>query len=127
LIFGLVLGGWNVLEGYFFTELPSENIVESIAYQFFVPALSEELVFRGLFLAILVHYLGKEWKTNNLSFGFISLEFSNLTVNFQPALLENINFDISCESLIEIYLVISQTFNEINPKLRLIGFLLVGE
>lgn len=70
LFFGLILGGWNVFEGYLIGDIPSENLVETIFFQLFVPAFSEELVFRGLFLAILDRYLEKEWTTSTFSFGW---------------------------------------------------------
>lgn len=70
LIFGLVLGGWNILDGYFLTDLPSNNLIESMIFQLFVPAFSEELVFRGLFLAILDRYLEKRWVVTTFSFGW---------------------------------------------------------
>ncbi len=81
LIFGLILGGWNVLDGYFFTDLPSEKTIESIAFQLFVSGLDEELVFRGVFLAILVRYLEKEWKVNSFSFGWGIILVSLLFIN----------------------------------------------
>lgn len=62
LSFGLILGAWNVLDGIFITELPSGNSVESIFFQLLMPSLSEELLFRGLFFAILVKFLGRQEK-----------------------------------------------------------------
>lgn len=94
LVFGLMLGGWNVVDGYFLTHLPSKHLIESMVYQLLVPALSEELVFRGLFLAILVHYLGNERISGTFSFGWgivlVSLLF--ITVHF-------INFDLTTGEL----------------------------
>ena len=70
LFFGFALGGWNILNGYFLTDLPSKNLIESMIFQLFVPAFSEELVFRGLFLAILDRYLEKRWIASTFSFGW---------------------------------------------------------
>ncbi len=69
LFFGFVLGGWNILDGYLFTDLPSKNLIESIIFQLFVPSFSEELVVRGVFLAILDRYLEKRWRVTTFSFG----------------------------------------------------------
>ena len=70
LLFGFVLGGWNTLDGYILNDLPSKNLNESIIFQLFIPAFSEELVFRGLFLAILDRYLEKKWIATTFSFGW---------------------------------------------------------
>jgi membrane protease YdiL (CAAX protease family) len=72
LIFGLILGGWNALEGYLLNDLPSEHLAEAIAMQLFVPAFSEELIFRGLFFAILARYLSAGWSITLVSILFIN-------------------------------------------------------
>ena len=64
-----------VIEKLWFIELlPHGSIsVATLLYEFLIPGLSEELVYRGVFLAILNHYLGYQWKFFNtrLGWGFI--------------------------------------------------------
>jgi membrane protease YdiL (CAAX protease family) len=76
LIFGLILGGWNIFDGIYFTELPPNPSLNSILFQLFMPGLSEELFYRGLLFAICVHYLGKDNKL--LSITLVSLLFMNV-------------------------------------------------
>ena len=70
LIFGIILGTFNTVSGYFFAgsvALPSNHLLDSAAFQAFVPALSEELLFRGFFFALLVHYLSFDDETKLFS------------------------------------------------------------
>ncbi|MCX7116955.1 MAG: CPBP family glutamic-type intramembrane protease [Legionellales bacterium] len=50
--------------------LPSMLSTQSILYQLIMPGLGEEFVFRGVFLAILNHHLGKQWSLFNVKFGW---------------------------------------------------------
>jgi len=50
---------------------PAMNFMfETLLYQFTMPGLAEELVVRGVYLAILNHYLGRQWRLFGASFGW---------------------------------------------------------
>lgn len=44
-------------------------VAADLLYQFFMPGLAEEPVYRGVFLAILNRYLGRQWKVFNIPVG----------------------------------------------------------
>ncbi|MBI5447250.1 MAG: CPBP family intramembrane metalloprotease [Gammaproteobacteria bacterium] len=52
------------------TPSPSMLTTQSILFQFLMPGLGEEFVFRGVFLAILNQHLGKQWSLFNIKFGW---------------------------------------------------------
>ena len=55
---------------WFVNLLPSAPISFGLLlFEFTMPGLGEELVYRGVFLAILNHYLGYQWKFFNTRFG----------------------------------------------------------
>lgn len=53
-------------------EVPTNKHVdlETILFQLTMPGLAEEITFRGVFLAILNRYLGKQWKIGDTRFGW---------------------------------------------------------
>lgn len=61
-----------VIEKFWFIELlPNGSIsVGALLFGFLMPGLSEELIYRGVFLGILNHYLGYPWKFFNTRFGW---------------------------------------------------------
>ena len=62
-----------VIEKFWFIELlPNGSIsVGRLLFEFLMPGLSEELIYRGVFLGILNHYLGYQWKFFNTRFGWV--------------------------------------------------------
>ncbi len=75
---GLFFVIWNFLD-FLVQETPStvtsihEFPLETLLFQFSMPGLAEELVVRGVYLAILNHYLGRQWKLFGASFGWGAL------------------------------------------------------
>jgi len=69
----------------FYVGLPSVNDIndETILYEFTLPGLGEELVFRGVFLAILNKYLRRQWSFLGVNFGWgaILVTFLFMTVH----------------------------------------------
>lgn len=53
-------------------DIPPESMLstQSILFQLIMPGFGEEFVFRGVFLAILNHHLGKKWCLFNIKFGW---------------------------------------------------------
>ena len=68
LAFGIILGGWNFLDEYLRGSL--HNLGESTLYMLAIPGLSEELIYRGVLLAILNRYLGEPWNWGGIRFGW---------------------------------------------------------
>ena len=68
LVFGVILGGWNFLDEYLRGTLGSFG--ETTLYMLIIPGLSEEIVSRGLLLAILIRYLGQPWNLYGIRFGW---------------------------------------------------------
>ncbi|MCX7114983.1 MAG: CPBP family intramembrane metalloprotease [Gammaproteobacteria bacterium] len=68
LLFGGILGGWNFLDEYLRGTL--HGLSEATLFMLTMPGLSEELVYRGVLLAILDRYLGKPWHWDGIRFGW---------------------------------------------------------
>lgn len=68
--FALILPFIALLDSFLEIEQTSHPpVVEDLLYQFFVPGLAEEPIYRGVFLAILNRYLSHQWKIFNLPVG----------------------------------------------------------
>jgi membrane protease YdiL (CAAX protease family) len=69
-LMGLLFAFIGIVLGFWFGELPTQLEKETLLYQATMPGLSEELVYRGVFLAILNRYLGATFKFSNVKYGW---------------------------------------------------------
>ena len=77
LLYGVMVGSFMAIlffniEKIWFVDLLPKNptTIGTLVFEFLMPGLSEELVYRGVFLAILNRYLGYSWKLFNIQFGW---------------------------------------------------------
>jgi len=68
---GIFFAVLNLLEMIFSQDFPFSNRpISTLIFQFTMPGLGEEIVYRGILLAILNHYLGKPWVYFKMKFGW---------------------------------------------------------
>lgn len=70
-IIGLIYTVFALIEMYISASFPPNSLlnIETILFQFTLPGITEEILFRGILLAITNQVLGYRWKIGQIKFG----------------------------------------------------------